>query len=79
MRATPPANPLPVRAFAHHRQTLINLGWNSAGSGFESLAAHKGPGHSSGLGFFMSAGHLLFDAFSRTSLSPTGCADFIWP
>ena len=35
------------------------------------------PGHASGLGIFMPAGHLLFDAFSRTSLSPTACADVI--
>jgi len=43
MRTQPPANPLPVRAFAHHRQAVSSPSWNSAGSGFESLAAHKTP------------------------------------
>lgn len=41
MRTRPPWNPLPARAFAHRRQTVINLSWKSAGSGLESLAAHK--------------------------------------
>ena len=31
---------------------------NSAGSGFESLAAHNSPGHASVLGFVTSVGHL---------------------
>src|SRR5690349_3713739 len=50
---------LPVRVFAHHRQSLINLSWKSAGSGFESLAPHNSPGHASVLGFFMSVTHHL--------------------
>lgn len=36
---------------------MIILSRNSAGPGFESLAAHKSPGHSVGLGFCMSVAH----------------------
>jgi hypothetical protein len=35
MCTRPPPNPLPTRAFAHHRQSTVSLRWKSAGSGFE--------------------------------------------
>jgi hypothetical protein len=71
MQTQPPSDFLPVRAFAKYQQTLISVSWKSAGSGFESLAAHKSPGHSRDLGFFMPEEHPLFDLFSRGSVPPT--------
>ena len=39
--------------FGKVQQMWIVLACKSAGSGFESLAAHISPGHASALGFFM--------------------------
>src|SRR6266540_2090479 len=72
MSLSQPLNPLRTRDSAHRQQSTGNLSWKSAGSGFESLAAHKSPGQSADLGFFMPAGHLLFDLFSHAALPPTG-------
>ena len=82
MRTTPPMNPLPARDFAHLRQTVISLSWNSAGSGFESLAAHNSPGHESALGFRVSAAsprrRCSWWSESSTTRTGTGTARFLW-
>lgn len=41
----------------------------SAGSGFESLAAHSSPGHAGGLGFLLPAGRLLLTSLLRQWLT----------
>ncbi|TCC51515.1 hypothetical protein E0H73_41090 [Kribbella pittospori] len=54
-----------------HRQPEIS------GFGVRVPGGAQKPRSQRGLGFFMPAGHLLFDAFSRMSPSPTRRADFI--
>jgi hypothetical protein len=57
---------------------MISLSWNSAGSGFESLAAHISPGHASVQGFLMSGTHhlptTLLDVPAELIASPSGAA-----
>jgi hypothetical protein len=49
-----------------------------SGFGVRVPGGAQKPRSQRGLGFFMPAAHLLFDAFGGLSLAAAGCADVFW-